>query len=269
MFCYQCEQTAHGTACTEIGVCGKTDDVAALQDLLVHAAKGVSQYAHRAAQLGARDADVDRFVVDALFTTVTNVNFDAERMAEMVRKAATVRDAAKSLYEQASLKAGLIPAHPEGPATWTPVSDVAGLVGQGKAVSIMDRIQNVGEDITGLQELLIYGAKGAAAYAAHAAILGKEDDGIYAFFHEALDFLTVPEPAVDDLLAINLKCGEVSVGVLAHHRVLGRLDKVAKLSFGSALYQLRALRRRHGHARRKIRRRIGKSPIARRATDGD
>ncbi|MBT3359708.1 MAG: hydroxylamine reductase [Rhodospirillales bacterium] len=215
MFCYQCEQTAHGTACTEIGVCGKTDDVAALQDLLVHAAKGVSQYAHRAAQLGARDADVDRFVVDALFTTVTNVNFDAERMAEMVRKAATVRDAAKSLYEQASLKAGLIPAHPEGPATWTPVSDVAGLVGQGKAVSIMDRIQNVGEDITGLQELLIYGAKGAAAYAAHAAILGKEDDGIYAFFHEALDFLTVPEPAVDDLLAINLKCGEVSVGVLA------------------------------------------------------
>ena len=215
MFCYQCEQTAHGTACTEIGVCGKTDDVAALQDLLVHTAKGVSQYAHRAAQRGARDAEVDRFVVDALFTTVTNVNFDADRMVEMLRKAATVRDTAKALFEQASLKAGQTPEQPDGPAGWKPASDIAGLVGQGKAVSIMDRIRNVGEDITGLQELLIYGIKGAAAYAAHAAILGKEDDGVYAYFHEALDFLTMLEPSVDDLLAMNRKCGEVSVGVLA------------------------------------------------------
>ena len=215
MFCYQCEQTAHGTACTDIGVCGKTDEVAALQDLLIHAAKGISQYAHRAAELGARDGDVDRFVVDALFTTVTNVNFDAERMVELLRKAASILKSAKSLCEQASLKAGQVPAQPVGPASWTPAADVAGLVGQGKAVSIMDRIQNVGEDITGLQELLIYGVKGAAAYAAHAAILGKEDAGIYAFFHEALDFLTKPEPSVDDLLAMNLKCGEVSVGVLA------------------------------------------------------
>ena len=215
MFCYQCEQTSHGTACTDIGVCGKTDEVAALQDLLIHAAEGISQYAHRAAKLGARDETVDRFVVDALFTTVTNVNFDEDRMAELLRQSVEIRSTAKALYEQAALKAGETPWQAEGPASWTAASDVAGLIGQGKAVSILGRIHNLGEDVAGLQELLTYGAKGAAAYAAHAAILGKEDPEIYAFFHEVLDFLTKPEPTVDDLLGMNLKCGEVSVSVLA------------------------------------------------------
>lgn len=215
MFCYQCEQTAHGTGCTELGICGKTDDVAALQDLLVHAAKGISQYAHRAAQAGVRDADVDRFVAEALFTTVTNVNFDAERMAGLLRQAVEVRATAKGLYEAACLKSGQPIENLAGPATWTPAADTAGLVGQGSAVGILGRIRDLGEDVTGLQELLTYGLKGAAAYATHAAILGQEDPAIYAFFHEALDYLTQPDPEVDALLAINLKCGEVSVDVLA------------------------------------------------------
>ncbi|MCG8509759.1 MAG: hydroxylamine reductase, partial [Rhodospirillales bacterium] len=215
MFCYQCEQTAHGTGCTDIGICGKTDEVAALQDLLVHATKGIAQYAHRAALLGARDNDIDRFVAEALFTTVTNVNFDAERLAGMLADAADIRDKAKALYESASHGAGKAPEAVSGPAGWTPANDTAGLIAQGKTVGILDRINGLGANIAGLQELLIYGVKGAAAYATHASILGQENPDIFAFFNEALDFLTVEEPSVDDLLAINLKCGEVSVQVLA------------------------------------------------------
>ena len=215
MFCYQCEQTAHGTGCTDIGICGKTDEVAALQDLLVHAIKGIAQYAHFAAQEDVHDLDVDRFVADALFTTVTNVNFDEDRMAEMLWRAIEIRKQAKGLYEASCLKAGRAIAELAGPATWSPAGDVAGLISQGKAVGILGRVQKLGEDIAGLQELLTYGIKGAAAYATHARILGKEDPAVYAFFHEALAYLTRSEPSLDELLALNLKCGEVSVGVLA------------------------------------------------------
>jgi len=215
MFCYQCEQTAHGTGCTDLGICGKTDEVAALQDLLVHAAKGISQYAHRAAQAGLQDPEIDRFVAEALFTTVTNVNFDAERMTGMLHKAAEMRNRARGLYEAACLKSGKAIVTLNGPSTWSPAADTAGLVGQGNAVGILGRVAALGEDIAGLQELLTYGVKGAAAYATHAAILGQEDPAIYAFFHEALDYLAKPDPTLDELLAMNLKCGEVSVGVLA------------------------------------------------------
>ena len=95
MFCYQCEQTARSTGCTAHGVCGKDPETAALQDLLIHMTEGLAQYAHRARQLGARDRDVDVFVIEALFTTVTNVDFDPRRVAELVRKGAAVRDRAK------------------------------------------------------------------------------------------------------------------------------------------------------------------------------
>jgi hydroxylamine reductase len=215
VFCYQCEQTAHGTGCTDLGVCGKTDEVATLQDLLVHAAKGIAQYAHRAALVDGRDETIDRFVAEALFTTVTNVNFDAERLAGMLADAAQMRDKAKAMYEAACHKAGKAPDAVNGPATWTPAEGTDALIAQGKTVGILDRINTLGTDITGLQELLIYGLKGAAAYATHAAILGQENPDIYAYFNEALDFLTVAEPTVDELLAMNLKCGEVSVQVLA------------------------------------------------------
>ena len=215
MFCYQCEQTAFGTGCVEKGVCGKTEDVAVLQDLLVHAVKGISQYAHRAGELGARDGIVDRFTIEALFTTVTNVNFDEARLVGLLRRAAEIRLLAKRLYENACAKAGQVPSVLAGPATWVPAADEAGLAAQGRAVSILGRIDKLGADATGLQELLTYGIKGAAAYAEHAAILGQEDPAIYAFFHEALDFLTDPAPTVDALVAMNLKCGEASLKVLA------------------------------------------------------
>ena len=106
MFCYQCEQTAKGTGCNLFGVCGKDPRTAALQDLLVHAAKGISMYAHRAAELNARDPAIDRAVLEFLFATVTNVDFDPERLQWHLLDAAKIRDKAKALYENACAKAG-------------------------------------------------------------------------------------------------------------------------------------------------------------------
>jgi hydroxylamine reductase len=130
MYCYQCEQTARGTGCTVSGVCGKDPRTAALQDLLVHAAKGISMYAHRARALGASDRVVDVFVIEALFTTVTNVNFDEERVAGLLRGAAAVRDRARRLYEDAATAAGKTPEALAGPAAWRPAESLEGLVSQ-------------------------------------------------------------------------------------------------------------------------------------------
>ncbi|MFC1682701.1 hydroxylamine reductase, partial [Candidatus Zixiibacteriota bacterium] len=101
MFCYQCEQTAKGTGCTVKGVCGKDPQTAALQDLLIHATKGVSMYAHRARKLGITDHEIDVFILEALFSTVTNVNFDPQRVGELIRKASALRDKARDLYHAA------------------------------------------------------------------------------------------------------------------------------------------------------------------------
>jgi hydroxylamine reductase len=136
MFCYQCEQTAHNTGCIDIGICGKDPETAALQDLLVHATKGVSMFAHRARQLGKIDAEVDRFVIEALFATVTNVDFDPARLQTHLNDAARIRDRARRLYEDACRENGSVPASFNGPTTWQPASDIPGLVGQGRLVSI-------------------------------------------------------------------------------------------------------------------------------------
>jgi len=122
MFCYQCEETSKGTGCALVGICGKEPANAALQDILIYATKGVSMYAHRAGQLGARDAEVDRFVVKALFTTVTNVDFDPERLAGWVKQAAVIRDRAKAVYEKACQAAGKTPETLAGPAAWQPAA---------------------------------------------------------------------------------------------------------------------------------------------------
>ncbi len=211
MFCYQCEQTAMGTGCTKHGVCGKDATTATLQDLLLHATKGISMYAHRAAQLGARDREVDVFTIQALFTTVTNVDFDPERLQGWLARAGEVKDKAKALYQNAARDAGQTPETLDGPAAWTPASELADLVCQGLEVGIECRKQSTNEDILSLQEIVTYGIKGAAAYADHAQVLGQEDPAVYAMFHEALDLLTKPNPTVDELLGMALKTGELNL----------------------------------------------------------
>ncbi len=226
MFCYQCEQTAKGTGCTAGGVCGKEPETAVLQDLLVNAAKGIAMYASRARKLGGRDGDIDMFVVEALFSTVTNVNFDAARLEALLRKAGEVLEKARSLYKEACEKSGATPEELAGPAQWSPAADRAGLVAEGEKVGVKSRAEALGDDLTGLQELLTYGLKGAAAYADHAKILGQEDAELYGFFHEALDYLTNPEPTIDELLGLCLRCGE------ANYKAMELLDAANTGAYG-------------------------------------
>jgi hydroxylamine reductase len=227
MFCYQCEQTAGGRGCEKQGVCGKDATTATLQDLLIYAVKGISQYATRARQLDAKDPAIDIFVIEALFTTVTNVNFDAAGVESMIRKAASVKKSAQALYEQACQRAGRQPEKLDVPAQWSPAETTAGLLEQAAAVGVAPSRAAFGDDLAGLQQLLTYGLKGMAAYADHAHILGKDDDKVYAFFHEALDYLTDPSPTVDKLFALNMKCGEINL------TVMGMLDAANTGTYGN------------------------------------
>ncbi len=214
MFCYQCEQAAKRTGCSSVSVCGKDEPTSNLQDLLIYVAEGIAMYAHRARKLGARDAELDRFVIEALFTTVTNVNFDAARVAELVRRGATLRDRARGLYEAAVAKAGRKPESLGGPAAWAPAADDAALEKQAAAIGILARRAARGDDLTGLEYLCLYGLKGMAAYADHALVLGRSDEEMQAFFHEALDFLTGEHDAAA-LTAMALRVGQVNLKVMA------------------------------------------------------
>ncbi|MBK8175300.1 MAG: hydroxylamine reductase [Rhodospirillales bacterium] len=226
MFCYQCEQTAHGSGCTAVGVCGKDDETAALQDLLIHSCKGIAMYAHRAGKLGARDAAIDEFILDALFTTVTNVNFDPQRLEEVLRRAGEIIDRAAALYRQACAIGGKTAESLGGPAAWAPAKDRAGLLTQARATGVAERTQELGADVTGLHELITYGLKGIAAYAAHARILGREDPVIYAFLYEALDAIARPETDPNALLTLTLRCGETAL------RTLELLDQANTGAYG-------------------------------------
>ena len=214
MFCYQCEQTAKGTGCDAFGVCGKDPKTAALQDLLLDLTKGISMYAHRAALLGAQDPVVDRFVVEALFTTITNVNFDPARLESMIRQGAELKNTAKTLYEAAAVKSGKVPEKLTGPAEWVPAGNLEGLVAQGEELVMSKKIASRGADLAGLENLILFGLKGMAAYADHAQVLGVVDNKVNAFFHEVMDFLTQPDLSLDALLGMALKCGEVNIRVM-------------------------------------------------------
>jgi hydroxylamine reductase len=207
MMCYQCEQTAQQKGCTAFGVCGKSPEVAALQDLLIYALKDIARYAHRARHFGATDNEIDVFVTKSLFSTLTNVNFDPGRFQQFIKKAADIKQKAVELYEGAAKN----PEQLEEPFNWwDEADDIDALISKGEAVSIQQRIDELGEGVTGLQELITYGLKGAAAYIDHAQILGKEDPAAYAVVHEMLNYLTQRPTDVDDLLAKVLKTGEIN-----------------------------------------------------------
>jgi hydroxylamine reductase len=226
MFCYQCEQTSRGTGCTIRGVCGKDARTAALQDLLIHAVKGLGQVSHRATRLGWSDPEVERFVIEALFTTITNVDFDPERIAPMIREAATLRDRVSAAWREAAAKTGTPTEELLGPAHFVPAHDIDGLVLQAESLGVSSRMAVEGPDVTGLKELVTYGLKGMAAYADHALILGKSDPKVFAFFYEALDFLTGSH-SVEDLTTMALRTGEVNL------TVMGLLDAANTDAYGN------------------------------------
>ena len=202
MFCFQCEQTSQGKGCQQIGTCGKDETTAAIQDVLVNAIKGISQYAHRARQIGAADAKIDAFVTETLFATLTNVNFDPEALARLGVESATVRDDARRLYEDACRKKGVPPETVAGLAQFQPAAGVDGIVAQGPQMLITARQLSAGTEVANLQELVMYGLKGSVAYAEHARQLGHTDPAIFATIHEVLDFLTLPSAPASNCWAM-------------------------------------------------------------------
>jgi len=206
MFCFQCEQTAKGQGCTNVGVCGKQPDTAALQDLLIYTLKGLSLVALKGHSLGLRDTDMDQFTCEAIFSTLTNVNFDSERFVVLIQETVTRRDALKKRIEAVEGDAQF----PEGPATFSPASNLEKLVAQGERVGVKSN-PDVDPDILSLRELLVYGLKGLAAYADHARILGQQDDTVYDFIYQALAATLDDELGVEALVGLALKCGEVNL----------------------------------------------------------
>jgi len=206
MFCFQCEQTARPNGCQKVGVCGKKPDVAALQDLLVYMLKGLSVVANEGRKVGVNEKDVNVFTLEALFSTLTNVDFDPERFVELIKRTYEIREALK---EKVKANGGTIDESIEA-VNFKPGNSKDEMVAQGEKVGILAD-KDLGDDILSLRETLIYGLKGVAAYADHAQILGKEDDKIYAFVHEALAKTLDKTISVDEYLSLLMKCGEINL----------------------------------------------------------
>ncbi len=206
MFCFQCEQTARGEGCTKVGVCGKQPEVAALQDLLIYAVKGLSQVALEARKVGISNPSADKFTYEAVFSTLTNVDFDPRRFDALIRRCAAIREELK----QAAKAAGAPGAYPDGPAAFTPAADLAGLVSQGEGVGIKAN-PDIDPDIQSLRELITYGIKGISAYADHAQILGQSDGEIAGFIYRALAATLDDSVGADDLVGLAMECGKINL----------------------------------------------------------
>lgn len=231
MFCYQCEQTdrtnVDSGCATAKGMCGKDATTSDLQDVLIHAVKGIAQYTKRARALNVPDNAADEFVLYAMFTTLTNVNFNATRFVALIQEAAQIRDRVKASYLAAAQAAGITAEELGGAAAWQPAADMDGMLKQAADVSINADLDKVGADIIGLRSLVLYGLKGVCAYAHHAYVLGGESASIYAGIEEALDFLSTDPTDVDALLNQAMALGTINLEVMA------LLDKVNNGTFGA------------------------------------
>ncbi len=208
MFCYQCQETSKNEGCTVKGVCGKTADVANMQDLLMYLCKGISHYTVRLRANGVEVSEINKFVVDSLFMTITNANFDLNRFKVRMYIAYEMRNAAKKKLQDLGINIDDIT---YSGAHW---------VGETEE-EMFDKAVEVGvlatenEDVRSLRELTIYGLKGMAAYAEHAFNLGYEDNDIHAFIQQALVDTTNDTLSADELTALVLKTGEYGVKVMA------------------------------------------------------
>ncbi|MGE5544340.1 MAG: hydroxylamine reductase [Bacillota bacterium] len=206
MFCNQCEQTAKGIGCTVSGVCGKKPEVAELQDLLTYAIRGLSRRAYEAGEVGINDPEINRFITKALFTTLTNVNFDPQSLAEYIRKAVDLRQSLVNKLTESGAKDKW-----EDPALdFAPTGDLQGLYQQGKEVGHLG-FQEADPDIRSLKQLLMYGLRGISAYAHHASLLGQEDPAVYQFIIKALANLTNSSLSLEDWLNLVLECGAINL----------------------------------------------------------
>ena len=205
MFCFQCQETAKNQGCTVRGVCGKPENTAGLQDLLIYLCKGISVYGEKLKEKGVVDGEAGRFIAKALFVTITNAAWDDDSIIGWIREGFKVRD---SVAKKAGDTAGPLP----DCATWKADSreDI-----MAKALSDEVRITVAkDEDVRSLRELLIIGSKGIAAYAEHAEVLGFEKDEIYGFLMESLAS-TTKDLSVDEMVGLVMKAGETALNTMA------------------------------------------------------
>ena len=201
MFCFQCQETAKGTGCILSGVCGKTPEVANMQDLLLFVVRGIAVYNQALRKDGRSSARADKFIFDALFTTITNANFDKHAIIEKMKKGLELK---KDLSNQVTIE------HAPDECTW-----------YGDETEFEEKAQTVGvlrtsdEDIRSLKELVHYGIKGMAAYVEHAYNLGYENPEIFAFMQYALAELTREDITVDELITLTLATGNHGVQAMA------------------------------------------------------
>lgn len=219
MFCYQCQETAKGTGCTVRGVCGKTPDVANLQDLLLFVLKGIAHYRVQLRALNAVDHTADRFILDGLFMTITNANFDKQRFIDKIKAAIELREQLKQTF---LAKGGKIENITFEGARWT-ASTPEEMEAKAGSIGVLS---TENEDIRSLRELLTYGMKGMAAYTEHAHNLGHENPSIYEFIDRGLVATTIPLSA-DQLVQLVLECGKNGVDAMA------LLDKANTDTYGN------------------------------------
>ncbi|OFX79428.1 MAG: hydroxylamine reductase [Bacteroidetes bacterium GWE2_29_8] len=223
MFCFQCQEAAKGKGCDYKGVCGKTEDVANMQDLLIYALKGLAFYTIEAKKADIYKPSVSKFIVDGLFATITNANFDKDVFIEKVRRTIELRISIENELEKAGVKIN----KEEAPDAAKWYAYTAGeYERKANAVGILSDI-NENEDIRSLRQLLTYGIKGAAAYAEHAFNLGHEDESIYDFLLKGLVATTDNKLTGAELTNLVLECGSIGVKAMA------LLDKANTTAYGN------------------------------------
>ncbi|HOL29162.1 MAG TPA: hydroxylamine reductase, partial [Paludibacteraceae bacterium] len=217
MFCYQCQETSKGTGCELKGVCGKTSDVAALQDLLIYQLKGLSNYTTALRKVGVESPLVSRFIIDGLFMTVTNVNFDKQRFVEQIREGFGLRSQLKQDLSTHGITLSASELTEWFADTEADMENMASKVGV---------LSTENEDVRSLRELIIYGLKGMAAYAKHAMNLRFTDGEINAFVEETLVKTTDDTLSMEELINLVLETGRFGV------KVMELLDKANTTAYG-------------------------------------
>ncbi len=212
MHCFQCQETAKNKGCTVRGICGKKEETANLQDLLIYVLKGISIYALKAKRYGISEKKTGLFIAQALFATITNTNFDENKIKILIKQGLGIREELKARFISAYKKKKGKDFSEKLPdaATWSP-DENNGFLNKAKSVGVLS---TENEDFRSLRELLIYAIKGISAYLDHAARLGFEKEEIYDFIVEGLES-TTRKLAIDDMVGLVLKAGEVAVNTMA------------------------------------------------------
>ena len=210
MFCFQCQETAKNEGCTVKGVCGKTDEVSNLQDVLVFAAKGVAAYSSQLRNAGKRYDKVDEYLFRSLFISITNANFDGAEIIEAIKEGVNLRNFLKSELEKEGI--ALDPKFENTFLTTYEYSENDDLVELAKKVGVL-RTENI--DVRSLREMVLYGLKGMAAYGFHAYNLGSTDNDIYKFYEKALLATVDDSLSAEELTALVFETGEYGVKVMA------------------------------------------------------